>query len=410
MKLDGIHHVTCITGDAQATSTSTPGRSGCGWSRRPSTRTTRPSTTCSTRTSRAAPAPTSPSSSTRARGPAAPATGWSTGSCSASAREAALDFWAERLGPVETQRDGSLVFADPEGLGLELRRRRPRRAADRRAPGDSGRARAPGLRRRPRLHVRSRAQPPPSSKARLRVRPGRRAGRLAASGAAASTSTTRRPATPGIPGAGTVHHVAWAAPSTSTRPGCGSASEAGARPTPVIDRFWFHSIYFREPSGVLFELATARPRLRRRRAARAPRREARPAAGLRAPARRRSSRSLTPIVEPAPTVAMSLGGASRRAAGEPEGALVLFHGRGADENDLYPLLDVLDPERRLLGVTPRAPLSLPPGGAHWYAVAARRLPGPGDVRASFALQRGAGSTGWASRPSGPCSAASRRAP
>ena len=48
--------------------------------------------------------------------------------------------------------------------------------------------------------------------------------------------------------------------------------------------------------------------------------------------------------------------------------LVLFHGRGADERDLHPLLDVLDPERRLLGVTPRGPLSLPPGGAHWYAV------------------------------------------
>jgi phospholipase/carboxylesterase len=56
----------------------------------------------------------------------------------------------------------------------------------------------------------------------------------------------------------------------------------------------------------------------------------------------------------------------RHAAGEPAGALVLFHGRGADEHDLYPLLDLLDPERRLLAVTPRGPLSLPPGGAHWY--------------------------------------------
>jgi phospholipase/carboxylesterase len=56
----------------------------------------------------------------------------------------------------------------------------------------------------------------------------------------------------------------------------------------------------------------------------------------------------------------------RPPAGEPEGALVLFHGRGADEYDLFPLLDALDPERRLLGLTPRGPLSLPPGGAHWY--------------------------------------------
>jgi phospholipase/carboxylesterase len=56
----------------------------------------------------------------------------------------------------------------------------------------------------------------------------------------------------------------------------------------------------------------------------------------------------------------------REAAGEPAGALVLFHGRGADEHDLYPLLHILDPERRMLGVTPRGPFSFPPGGAHWY--------------------------------------------
>ena len=58
----------------------------------------------------------------------------------------------------------------------------------------------------------------------------------------------------------------------------------------------------------------------------------------------------------------------REAAGEPAGALVLFHGRGADEHDLHPLLDLLDPDRRLIGVTPRGPLALPPGGAHWYAL------------------------------------------
>jgi phospholipase/carboxylesterase len=58
----------------------------------------------------------------------------------------------------------------------------------------------------------------------------------------------------------------------------------------------------------------------------------------------------------------------RPAAGEATGALVLLHGRGADENDLFPLLDALDPERRLHGYTPRGPLSLPPGGAHWYVL------------------------------------------
>jgi phospholipase/carboxylesterase len=66
----------------------------------------------------------------------------------------------------------------------------------------------------------------------------------------------------------------------------------------------------------------------------------------------------------------------RPAAGEPEGALVLLHGRGADEHDLFPLLDALDPERRLHGYTPRAPLALPPGGAHWYVVPRIGYPDP----------------------------------
>ena len=67
----------------------------------------------------------------------------------------------------------------------------------------------------------------------------------------------------------------------------------------------------------------------------------------------------------------------REPAGEPEGALVLLHGRGADEHDLYPLLDVLDPEHRLLGVTPGGPLHLPPGGRHWYALGGIPTPDPG---------------------------------
>ena len=63
---------------------------------------------------------------------------------------------------------------------------------------------------------------------------------------------------------------------------------------------------------------------------------------------------------------MTLDVLQRPAADEPAGTLVLLHGRGADEQDLFPLLDVLDPERRLRGLTPGGPLSLPPGGRHWY--------------------------------------------
>ena len=74
----------------------------------------------------------------------------------------------------------------------------------------------------------------------------------------------------------------------------------------------------------------------------------------------------------------------RPAAGEPAGGLVLLHGRGADEHDLFPLLDALDPERRLLGITPRGPLSLPPGGAHWYRLGGIPTPDPDTFFATFA--------------------------
>ena len=80
---------------------------------------------------------------------------------------------------------------------------------------------------------------------------------------------------------------------------------------------------------------------------------------------------------------MTLAYRERPAASVPEGLLVLFHGRGADEHDLFPLLDLLDPERRLLGVTPRGPLSLPPGGAHWYAVQEIGYPDPGTFLPTY---------------------------
>ena len=80
---------------------------------------------------------------------------------------------------------------------------------------------------------------------------------------------------------------------------------------------------------------------------------------------------------------MSLAFRERPAAGEAEGALVLLHGRGADEHDLFPLLDELDPERRLHGYTPRAPLTLPPRGAHWYVVPRVGYPDPATFAAGF---------------------------
>jgi phospholipase/carboxylesterase len=73
----------------------------------------------------------------------------------------------------------------------------------------------------------------------------------------------------------------------------------------------------------------------------------------------------------------------REAAGEPEGALVLLHGRGADEHDLAPVLDVLDPQRRLVGLTPGAPLAGPGGGRWWYMVPRVGFPEPATFHATY---------------------------
>jgi phospholipase/carboxylesterase len=79
----------------------------------------------------------------------------------------------------------------------------------------------------------------------------------------------------------------------------------------------------------------------------------------------------------------------REPVGEPEGALILNHGRGTDERDLYDLLEVLDPDRRLLGITPGGPLTnIPPGGRHWYVVPRVGYPDPETFHRSYELLTG----------------------
>src|SRR5690606_28027719 len=67
------------------------------------------------------------------------------------------------------------------------------------------------------------------------------------------------PSERGIQGAGTVHHIAWGSETEDHEGWRERVIAGGGRPTPVIDRFWFRSIYFREPNGILFELATPDP-------------------------------------------------------------------------------------------------------------------------------------------------------
>ena len=178
--------------------------------------------------------------------------------------EDALDFWEQRLAgraeSIDALRTDSLTFEDPEGVRHELavdddRRRAARRQASR----DPRRARTPGLRRRARVCARARAEPRLLEET-LALRAARRRHLGGARRQARRLLRLRPPPDGrGVPGAGTVHHVAWATNMDEHDAWQQRVAEAGLRPTPVIDRFYFKSIYFREPNGILFELATLGP-------------------------------------------------------------------------------------------------------------------------------------------------------
>jgi glyoxalase family protein len=171
-----------------------------------------------------------------------------------------LDFWAKRLGArgIDTQREGeSLRFADPEGLEHELalvavedepliadHPEVPAELALRgfhavRAYGESEASR--GL-----LEALEFEQKDDGWEARGAQRGG-------------LYLYDEAPAERPLQGAGSVHHVAWASSLDEHEQWRQRAIAGGAQPTPVIDRFYFRSIYFREPSGVLFEIATLGP-------------------------------------------------------------------------------------------------------------------------------------------------------
>ena len=176
--------------------------------------------------------------------------------------EEALDFWERRLHDeaVQVERaDGRLRFDDPEGLGLELAIVRtddePLISEHPEVPGDLALQGFDGVRAYTRDPVASRdfladsLNFRPTEGDEYEVRGERRG----------SIYAYDRIPQPGIPGAGTVHHVAWASPPEEHEAWRERAQAGGAVPTPVIDRFYFKSIYFREPSGVLFEIATIGP-------------------------------------------------------------------------------------------------------------------------------------------------------
>src|SRR5919106_2814138 len=179
------------------------------------------------------------------------------------ASERSLDFWKRRLdshGFGSARDDRRLRFNDPEGLDLELvvtdtddeplRARHPEIPEEHALLGFDG--------------VRAYAREPADSSSLL----GSALNFAPDSGSSWTIRGERRgsvyaydaaPANPGLQGAGTVHHVAWACAMDEHRAWRDRVAAAGADVTPVIDRFYFRSIYFREPSGVLFEIATKGP-------------------------------------------------------------------------------------------------------------------------------------------------------
>jgi glyoxalase family protein len=177
--------------------------------------------------------------------------------------EQALDFWEERLAAedVSTQRaDGSLRFSDPEGLDLEL--------VVWEGPDAPLVAEFPGIPRELVLQgfhaVRAFSADPERSRPLLQdalafERVGESTWEARGERRGGLYAYDQPPPERGVPGAGTVHHVAWASTMEEHELWRERAARAGAQPTPVIDRFYFKSIYFREPSGVLFEIATLGP-------------------------------------------------------------------------------------------------------------------------------------------------------
>lgn len=177
--------------------------------------------------------------------------------------EQALAFWAERLAAegVESVRGpGSLRFADPEGLDLELAvattgdeplvAHHPDIPAGFALQGFDG--------------VRAYSRHPEASRRLLEealgfVADGDRAWTVRGERRGAFYTYDPAPAERGFHAAGTVHHVAWSSTQADHAAWRERVARAGAAPSPIIDRFYFRSIYFREPSGVLFEIATLGP-------------------------------------------------------------------------------------------------------------------------------------------------------
>jgi glyoxalase family protein len=178
------------------------------------------------------------------------------------ASEDSLAFWEERLAAdgIESRREnGTMRFADPEGLALELA------VSD--ATDEPLVAEYPDIPQEYAIQgfdgVRAYSMAPEESRlfleGTLGFQPRDEGWEVRGDKRGGTYVYDESPPERGFGGAGTVHHVAWASTIEEHEAWRERVAEAGAHPTPVIDRFYFKSVYFREPSGVLFELATIGP-------------------------------------------------------------------------------------------------------------------------------------------------------
>ncbi|MGA9370684.1 MAG: VOC family protein [Solirubrobacterales bacterium] len=180
--------------------------------------------------------------------------------------EEALDFWAERLeaNGIEVERSGDVVgFADPEGLRHDLKvvetGDEPLIADHPKIPKELALQGFDG--------AIAYSSNPEASRPLLEATlgfealggPDGRGWECRGDSRGGLWGYSEPPAERGLQGAGSVHHIAWASQIDDHEAWRDRVIAAGGRPTPVIDRFYFRSIYFREPSGVLFEIATLGP-------------------------------------------------------------------------------------------------------------------------------------------------------
>jgi glyoxalase family protein len=176
------------------------------------------------------------------------------------ASDDAVDFWEKRLdNHVLERKDGRLTFTDPEGLRHELAvvetNDEPLTADHPDVPAELALQGFDGVRafsadpERSRELLEQTLGFAPREGSTWEIRGDRR-------GSTYEYDVTDRA---GVGGAGTVHHVAWSSLPEEHDAWRERVAEAGAHVTPIIDRFYFKSIYFREPSGVLFEIATIGP-------------------------------------------------------------------------------------------------------------------------------------------------------